>query len=176
MTIYYLYVKTHKTGLKYLGQTKQKDPHKYPGSGTRWINHLKKHGRDYTTEILAKCQSVDELREKGLYYSRLWNVVEDPQWANLKEEAGVEGGGGVKRFFTDEYRKKLSIAKKGKSLSPEHRAKLKEAWKNRLPCSAETGLKISLAKKGKKRSPQSAETKTKISEARLRFIAKSRAC
>jgi hypothetical protein len=38
----YLYVKTHnKTGLKYLGQTSQKDPHKYPGSGTRWRHHLK---------------------------------------------------------------------------------------------------------------------------------------
>jgi transposase len=49
----YLYVKTHnKTGLKYLGKTTKLDPHKYSGSGKRWLRHLKKHGFDYTTEIL----------------------------------------------------------------------------------------------------------------------------
>ena len=49
MTIY-LYVKTHsKTGLKYLGQTSSNDPRMY------WKSHLKKHGLDYTTEILKEC-------------------------------------------------------------------------------------------------------------------------
>ena len=44
MTIYYLYVKTHRiTGLKYLGKTKQ-DPYKYRGSGVYWTSHIKKHG------------------------------------------------------------------------------------------------------------------------------------
>jgi hypothetical protein len=57
MTIY-LYVKTYsKTGLKYLGQTSSNDPHKYPGSGMYWKSHLKKHGLDYTTEILKECQT-----------------------------------------------------------------------------------------------------------------------
>lgn len=88
----YLYVKTHnKTGLKYLGKTINKDPHKYPGSGTVWRRHLDKHGYDYTTEILLETDSKEELIEKGIYYSNLWNVVESKEWANLKPESG-DGG------------------------------------------------------------------------------------
>jgi aspartate carbamoyltransferase regulatory subunit len=94
MTIYYLYVKTHnKTGLKYLGFTKQKDPHKYTGSGVYWKNHLKVHGADYTTEILKECNNTQEIKEYGLFYSNLWDVVESAEWANLKLE---EGDGGFK--------------------------------------------------------------------------------
>ena len=53
--MYYLLLKTHnKTGLKYLCQTKKKDPIKYSGSGTRWLRHLKKHGFDFETKILGK--------------------------------------------------------------------------------------------------------------------------
>jgi hypothetical protein len=92
MTIYYIYVKTHNvTGLKYLGYTKQKDPHKYTGSGVRWLKHLKKHGFDYKTEILKECSSKAEVREHGIYYSKLWDIVKDKGWANLIEEQG-DGG------------------------------------------------------------------------------------
>lgn len=89
---YRLYIKTHnKSGLKYLGYTKQKEYHKYAGSGTYWRLHLKKHGRDYSTEIIAECQSKSKLKELGKYYSSLWNVVKSEEWANLKIETG-EGG------------------------------------------------------------------------------------
>jgi hypothetical protein len=89
MTIYKLYVKTHnKTGLNYLGTTTKEDPHKYPGSGTYWGRHLKVHGYDYTTEILHECQSKHELKEQGLYYSNMWNIVENNEWANLIPESG----------------------------------------------------------------------------------------
>ena len=58
--MYYLLLKTHnKTGLKYLCQTKRKDPIKYPGSGTRWLRHLNKHGFDLTTKILGKFSNSD---------------------------------------------------------------------------------------------------------------------
>ena len=90
--LYYLYVKTHSvTGLKYLGQTRRKDPHKYSGSGKYWTSHLKKHGKHYTTEILKECSSTEELSFWGKYYSSLWNVTESNEWANLKPEAG-DGG------------------------------------------------------------------------------------
>lgn len=93
MTIYYLYVKTHKiTGLKYLGYTGKEDPYTYTGSGTRWLNHLHVHGFNFTTEILKECTSKTEIREHGVYFSRLWNVVSDKNWANLKEEQGDGGG------------------------------------------------------------------------------------
>ena len=88
MTIY-LYVKTHTiTGLKYLGKTIARDPHKYTGSGKYWRNHLKVHGATYTTEILRECQTGDEVKQWGLYYSELWNVVVSDEWANLITESG----------------------------------------------------------------------------------------
>jgi hypothetical protein len=104
MTIY-LYKKTHNiTGLKYLGKTKR-DPFKYNGSGEYWISHLKKHGYDLTTEILKECQTNDEIKHWGKYYSDLWNIVEERDstgkktWANLKPEEG-DGGAGA-RYMND---------------------------------------------------------------------------
>jgi len=101
MTIYSLYVKTHnKTGLKYLGQTKVMDPHKYKGSGVDWTTHLKEYGSDYTTEIIYTSQYKDEVNDKGLFYSKLWNVVNGMDdfgnkiWANRIPEKGAGGGSG----------------------------------------------------------------------------------
>jgi len=85
----YLYIKTHtKTGLKYLGQTSKTDPHKYTGSGKYWLSHVKKHGKDWTTEILLESPNKEDINKAGIYYSQLWNVVESSEWANLKPESG----------------------------------------------------------------------------------------
>ena len=117
MTIYYLMVKTHNiTGLKYLCQTKRKDPHKYLGSGTRWWNHLNKHGKTITTEIIRECETHEELTYYGLQYSNLWNVVESDEWANLKPESGTGGmASGENNHF---YHKKHTD--KTKELMREH--------------------------------------------------------
>lgn len=134
--IIYLYVKTHnRTGLKYLGKTIRTDPHQYSGSGKYWINHLTKHGYDYTTEILHECQSKEELKEWGMHYSNLWDVVNSNEWANLKPENGDGGDTSMCEAYlnamanrdytgpnhprynmpvTEETRKKMSLAKKGK--------------------------------------------------------------
>lgn len=90
--ILYLYLKTHnKTGLKYLGKTKKENPYKYKGSGKYWIRHIAMHGYDVTTEILFKTECKEELKEKGIYYSNLWNIVDNPGFANLRIEMG-DGG------------------------------------------------------------------------------------
>lgn len=92
MTIYYLCVKTHRiTGLKYLCQTKSKNPHKYLGSGIYWRRHLEAHGPNITTNIIKECVSKEELSQWGKYYSDLWNVVESKEWANLIPESGSGG-------------------------------------------------------------------------------------
>lgn len=146
MTIYYLMVKTHKiTGLKYLCQTKQKDPYKYFGSGLYWTSHLLKHGKEITTEILCECQTKTELKGRGEYYSELWNVVESNAWANLIPENGEGGspkgtnkgkvrtaecidkwresrGGYVTSNIT---REKLAAALKGKPKTSEHKVNLR---------------------------------------------------
>lgn len=104
-----LYIKTHnKTGLKYLGHTKQ-DPSIYPGSGVRWKQHLRKHGNDVTTEVLVECETEAEIKRWGLYYSNLWNVVESEEWANLMPEEGQKGPGLPKGVvFSKEHIQKLA--------------------------------------------------------------------
>jgi hypothetical protein len=89
--IIYLYLKTHnKTGLKYLGKTIQ-DPIVYRGSGHYWLRHIKVHGYDVTTEILRECSSNEEIKEWGLHYSQLWDIVNSKEFANLKLEYGNGG-------------------------------------------------------------------------------------
>lgn len=141
MTIY-LYVKTHnKTGLKYLGKTESKDPHKYPGSGKYWQHHLKTHGKDYSTEIIKECESMEEFSKWGLYYSNLWNVVESDDWANLTEETGDARG--LRRYNgywrgktrSDIDKEKISQGRKGKgkghnrTLTEESKEKIRAARK-----------------------------------------------
>jgi hypothetical protein len=85
-------VKTHKiTGLQYLCQTKRKDPFKYRGSGLYWRLHLKKHGPHIDTRILIKCYTKSALSAWGIYYSKLWSIVDSKRWANLTEETGSGG-------------------------------------------------------------------------------------
>jgi len=151
MTIY-LYKKTHnKTGLNYLGKTTL-DPFKYRGSGTRWVPHIKKHGYDVTTEILRECSSNEEVKEWGLYYSRLWNVVKSDEWANLKEECG-DGGA---QIMTDEHKLNIATAMKGRTFTEDHLRKLSLANKGhpdyRTPeVKAEAARKASLKFRGRKK-------------------------
>lgn len=87
----YIYIKTHnKTGVKYLGITTE-DPHTYPGSGIDWKQLLLEQGEDHTTEVIHECQSKAEVREWGLYYSDLWDIVNSPEWMNRKREQGMGG-------------------------------------------------------------------------------------
>lgn len=87
--MFYLYIKTHnKTGLNYLGKTNREDYHAYPGSGVRWKRHLNKHGYDYSTQILLATEDKDELKNTGIFFSKLFNVVDSKEWANLQEEKG----------------------------------------------------------------------------------------
>jgi hypothetical protein len=124
MTIYYLYVKTHNiTGLKYLGFTTQQDYHRYTGSGTRWLRHLKKHGFDYSTEILYEGIDKDELQHLGEYYSELYDVGRQKSWANLKPERGE---GGAFTATPESIKKVLETKKKNGTLNtntPENRIK-----------------------------------------------------
>lgn len=99
MTIYYLYVKTHiKSGLRYLGQTSNNNPHKYRGSGVDWKNHLLLHGNYVHTEILLSTTSIEERNNVGRYYSVLWRVTSAVDdfgnriYANRIAETGSGGG------------------------------------------------------------------------------------
>ena len=153
-----LYVKTHKvTGLKYLGKT-EKDPYVYKGSGIRWKRELKKYGNDVDTEILFESENFEEIKEKGLYYSELWDIVHSDEWANFIEENGSGGD-------TSAYRDYEAMSEKTKGIpkgpqSEKHKInnslahKGQKAWNKGIktgPVSEETKKKHTLARTGQKR-------------------------
>ena len=152
--IIYLYVKTHNiTSMKYLGKTISKDPYSYKGSGIVWTRHLNKHGFNISTEIIRECTSEDELVQWGRYYSKLWNVVESPEWANLKEEAGPRGA------WSDESKLKLSQFQKNKlaNMSVEDRAaRTKNSCSSPKSWTPERIRKISENTLGKKKTKSDA--------------------
>jgi len=140
----YLYIKKHKiTGLKYFGKTTQ-DPYWYRGSGTRWNNHLKKHGNLVETTVIGSFSDSDALQSAALEFSLKHNIAESPEWANLIHENGRDGlTPGFKHSSTTrkkisashigvakskEHAKHISEGLCGKKLSNNHKQKLKEAW------------------------------------------------
>jgi hypothetical protein len=120
-----LYLKESPLGLKYLGKCVNTDPYKYKGSGTIWRRHLKAHNisaSEIKTTILFETDDKEELKKIGLYYSALWDVVKNKEFANLIPEHGDGGNtGGFKKGikFTEEHKKKLREARKKYNHSPE---------------------------------------------------------
>lgn len=79
-------------GIKYLCKCGDyKDPYSYKGSGVYWRRILKKHNPEIKTTILGYYETRESLREAGEFYSKKFNVVSDPLWANLIPEIG-DGG------------------------------------------------------------------------------------
>jgi hypothetical protein len=89
----YLYIKQHtKTGLKYFGKTTKEDPVTYLGSGLHWKRHIKKHGEFVETIWYKLFTDEKSLIEYALNFSKENNIVESKEWANLKNENGLDGG------------------------------------------------------------------------------------
>lgn len=154
-----LYLKESPLGLKYLGKCESVDPFKYKGSGVIWKRHLKAHNfteTDIKTTILFETDNKEEFKKVALYYSKLWDIVNNKEFANLIPEQGDGGvtSGCFKKgvVFTDEHKAKLSRSrrsythsdatnkkrgrsisktKKGKPLTDEHKEALKKP-KNKI--------------------------------------------
>ena len=168
----FLYIKQHElTGLLYFGKTINKNPEKYLGSGLHWTRHLKIHGKEHV-KTLWYCLFLnqEEITKFALNFSNQENIVESKDWANLKNENGMDGViPGTK--FSIETRNKISkissnrsadtkfkMSKSGKlkRLSDKTKAKLSEIGKN---ISDETRAKMSKSHIGKLIS---LETRAKI--------------
>lgn len=185
----YLYLKKHKTANKfYLGKTEQ-DPMKYQGSGLYWQKLLKKHGNDVETVVLKECLNNEEVREWGMYYSKLWNIVENDLFANLKEESGDGGSYAhkekTKQLLSEKAQQRAKDSKyisnlregqrrrfangaegtfKGKKHSEETKQRLR-ANREGSRASVETKQKMSESQKGRTHSE---ETKQKMSSSNLK--------
>ena len=105
--------------MKYLGKTSQ-DPFVYKGSGKRWVNHIKKHGYDVTTEVLGIFSNLEEFKKVSILLSEQLNIVKDDSWANLKIE---EGDGGDTSNFIDYTKKKSTRGKTYEEIHGEEKAK-----------------------------------------------------
>lgn len=93
-----LLIKTHnKTGLKYLCKTERENWEEYPGSGTHWRKHLRKNGRNISTQLLFETEDKLEFRKIAKEYSSKFDVVNNPEWANLVPEEG-DGGDTVSGY------------------------------------------------------------------------------
>lgn len=136
----WLYIKQHNiTGLKYFGKTSQKNLHKYNGSGHYWRLHLNKHGCNISTIWSKLFTDRDEIIKFALNFSAENNIVKSGEWANLKEENGIDGGGcpgrcGNKKGFrhSQKTKNKISNTTTGKKcipLSLIHKNKIKNTWK-----------------------------------------------
>jgi hypothetical protein len=147
MKTYSIYVKRLPNGSLYLGRT-QENPYLYLGSGTIWKRAIKKHGytvADIETWVLHTTPNLEEVKEFGVYYSKLFNVVKSNMWLNLVEESGQgltnpseelrqrlsKAKLGVRRKpFTEQTKNRISEGLKGRKLSEEHRLKITEINKS----------------------------------------------
>jgi len=109
----YLYIKQHKdTGLKYFGKT-TKDPFSYSGSGKHWRRHIKVHGENIETLWYQLFTDENELVNYALKFSKENNIVESKEWANLKNENGLDGGFD-KGWWSEEQIKNFSSKQKAR--------------------------------------------------------------
>ena len=145
----YLMIKTHRvTGLKYLCKkvtTSDSKAISYKGSGTRWNNHLKIHGKQINTEILAKydLDKINEFSQLCIEYSNKFDIVKSNEWANLIEENGLDGA----VIGENNPSKKMEVCLKiSKSLTGKYRGEKASFYGKKH--TFETRQKMSTANKG----------------------------
>lgn len=182
----WLYIKQHNiTELLYFGKTTLKDPVNYTGSGKYWKNHLNVHGKCIHTVWCELFTDYTSLVDFAELFSSFFDIVKSDNWANLIAENGLDGGSDKGRkghSFSDESRRKISIANTGRPVSIERRrlqsallvgrkfteeTKLKMRESNRST-SAEVRKKISDSSKGKKFSEESRKKMSKAKQGRKR--------
>lgn len=127
----WLMIKRHvKTGLLYFCKTTKTNPYSYKGSGIRWTNHLKVHGRNVETIWCHLFEDKDTLMTYALEFSRDNDIVNSEEWANLVNEDGITGWPpGTKhkassvekcRLNADGFKKGYIPHNKGKKHSKKH--------------------------------------------------------
>lgn len=152
-------------GKVYIGKTinfkRRLYQHKHPKVRYRLQNAIIKHGWEaFTVEILESFKDFDKLKDnkmlldKEAEYIKLFDSTNIDKGYNLCEYSSDATGS----KHTEESKEKMRQAKLGKSLSAEHKAKM------RKPKSEETKAKMSRSQKGRIISE---ETKEKMRKSQL---------
>jgi hypothetical protein len=121
-----IYVKRLPNGLLYLGKTEEEDPFMYKGSGLIWnltINHNNYAIKDIETWILHQTNNKEDLKKMGIYYSKLFDVVNSKNWANLTEEEGQGGAVNKDKIVINKNHLEKKVSKEELFLY------IKEDWK-----------------------------------------------
>lgn len=135
----------------YFGQHQTNDLNDgYSGGGSLLRRYYKKYGAiegdTYLKEIINFYDNLEQLNQAE--YILIGDKYKtDPMCINMCT-------GGHKAGYSDDYRKKLSEAKLGKSLTEEHKKNIGESRKGHM-VTLETRSKISKSSKGKKISEES---------------------
>jgi len=163
-----IYMALGPENMIYIGQTvrtldqrmKQhiKDSKKYKHYFARALN---KHGKEaFTWEVISECQTKEELKETETKFIEYYQSNKAEFGYNLTN--GGEGTVGYKH--SDIAKKKMSIAKKGKTHSKESKKNMSIAGKGRI-FSEEHIKKLTIASQKRKiRGPHSEEHKKNISK------------
>jgi len=164
----FIYITTNLiNGKKYIGQRMYcRDWRYYLGSGKYFKLSIKKYGREnFKREIIEIAYSKEELNKLEKKHIKKHNAVESKKYYNILE--GGNGSPTAGTHYSDELKKKLSLANIGYKASDETRKKISFALQNgRNPhigehWTEERKLKSSLARMGHKASE---ETKKKMSD------------
>jgi len=174
----FVYITTNMVNnKKYIGQRMfVKDWKYYLGSGKYLKLAFKKYSKEnFSREIIAIAYSRDELNILEIMFIKKYNAVIDNNYYNI-----LEGGGGSPTsgtHYSDELKKKISNALKGKRLSEETKRKIGDAERGEKhynygkKMSDETRFKLSQSHMGKIISE---ETREKISKSNIgRFVSES---
>jgi group I intron endonuclease len=170
-----IYKITHRlNGHTYVGQTTKTLEHRWKQHCSEkrrnyhLYNAIKKYGKDaFTVEEVAQYDNMEDLNNAEAYYVEWYNCL-TPNGYNLKEGGGTKGkfseeirkkigeagkgripwNKGKTGIYSEETLKKMSRSSKGRKHTIETRLKISNAGKGRIH-SDETKLKISALKKGK---------------------------
>jgi group I intron endonuclease len=156
----YIYKTTNIINNKiYIGQHVATEFDKYyKGSGTILAHAFKKYGKEnFNCVLLEAAETKDELDAKEIY----WIDKLDSRNKSIGYNITAGGEGTVGYQHTEEAKKKMSIAKKGKQLTDTHKKAIGLRLKGHT-LSEESKAKLREANLGQKRTE---ETKQKLREA-----------
>lgn len=144
-------------GIRYFCKTVRKNIEKYPGSGVRWTNHVKKYGKENIKTLWVSdwFYCPHHLQDFALMFSECNQVVESDEWANLIPENGLTGATGSKKGHmsgipkpkSETHRKSISDTLTGITLEERHGKEESDRIR----------LAMTVSKIGKRNSPEAIE-------------------